>query len=345
MTLPQAGASEPNAVLTLLQSMLARTDAGWSIGTFGALAEFHHVGGDPPPQVRPTRCGGEVVTARGALRVELADQALPVAYEALRRPQNWSQTLSFCLPLADAQTAGHLGLTECGPDQLSLRSSDRHAILFDLGLGAPHIDFCVRTADAGLIEILRRAVGQLLLAPGHPAMAAIVAASPHRVCRSRLGRIEVYQAIPPPSPEARSPVGPHTHLLPALLKSGRRHSANAPIPDGRVAALDLHPANPLCDPLGVPRPFDVEAYRAFQAMVAAYGPPGLATEKARIAAAVRAGGAPSGYRVATSRFGRMAARIALRQLRHADPEPPNLATWLAAFDRAADAVETADACG
>jgi hypothetical protein len=345
MTLPQAGASEPDAVRTLLQAMLARFDAGWSIGTFGALAEFHHVEGDPPPQIRLTNCGGEVVTRRGGLCVELTDGARPVAYEGLRRPQGWSQTLSFCVPTECAQMSGHVGLTECGPDRHALRPADRHAILFDLGLAAPHIDFCIRTADAGLIDILRRATGQSLLAPHHPAMAAVVAASPHRVCRSRLGRIEVYQAIPPPVPDSRSPIGPHTHLLPDLLKSGRRHSANAPIPDGQVAALDLHPANPLCDPLGVPRPFDAEAYRAFQAMLAAYGAPGLASEKARIAAAVQAGGAPSGYRVATSRIGRTAARIALRQLRHADPEPPNLASWLTAFDRAAEAAETVDACG
>lgn len=342
MTERQACSPPPAEVVALLQSMLARTDAGWSIGTFGALAEFHHVGGDPPPQIRLTGQGGEVVTGRGGLRVELTDETLPVAYEGLRRPQSWSQTLSFCVPTAGTRMAAHVGLTECGPDHLSLRASDRQTVLFDLGLGAPHIDFCVRTADAGLIEILRRAAGQSLLTPGHPAMAAIVAASPHRVCRSRLGRIEVYQAIPPPTPDARSPVGPHTHLLPALLKSGRRHSANAPIPDDRVSALDLHPANPLSDPLGLPRPFDVDAFRAFQAMVAAYGAPGLAAEKARLTAAVRAGEAPSGYQPAATRLERTAARIALRQLRHADPGAPNLADWLAALDRTA---EVADACG
>ncbi len=342
MTLPQVGVSEPNAVMTLLHAMLARLDTGWSIGTFGALAEFHHVEGDPPPGIRLTNRGGEVVTTRGGLCVELMEDTRPIAYEGLRRPRSWSQTLSFCLPTAGAHMAEHVGLTECGPDQYALRATDRHAILFDLGLAAPHVDFCVRTADAELIAILRRATGQSVLTPHHPAMAAIVAASPHRVCRSHLGRIEVYQAIPPPAPDARSPIGPHTHLLPALLKSSRRHSANAPIPDNQVSALDLHPANPLCDPLGVPRRFDAEAFRAFQTMVEAYGAPGVAAEKARIAAAIRAGEAPSGYQVANSRRGRTAARIALRQLCHAEPEAPNLADWLAAFDRAA---ETADACG
>ncbi len=47
-----------------------------------------------------------------------------------------------------------------------------------------------------------------------PAMAMILAANPHRVFLSRLGRIEVYQPIPPPS--GKSPQGPHTHVLPQL---------------------------------------------------------------------------------------------------------------------------------
>jgi hypothetical protein len=55
--------------------------------------------------------------------------------------------------------------------------------------------------------------------PGNPAMGMILAANPHRVFISRLGRIEVYQPIPPPS--GKSPEGPHTHVLPRLLKSGR----------------------------------------------------------------------------------------------------------------------------
>ena len=58
----------------------------------------------------------------------------------------------------------------------------------------------------------------------------ILAANPHRVFISRLGRIEVYQPIPPPS--GKSPEGPHTHVLPRLLKSGRTHPATEPVPEG-----------------------------------------------------------------------------------------------------------------
>ena len=59
-------------------------------------------------------------------------------------------------------------------------------------------------------------------------MGMILAANPHRVFISRLGRIEVYQPIPPPS--GKSPEGPHTHVLPKLLKSGRTHPATDRFP-------------------------------------------------------------------------------------------------------------------
>ena len=201
-----------------------------------------------------TRTGGEVVTARGALRVALAADVLTVAYEGLAKdPQAWTHALSFCLREESVGMGRRSVLTELGADHDALREIDRDAILFDIGIGAPHIDFSVRTDDAALIAVLQQAAGQSILEPGHPAMAAIAATSPHRVCISRLGRVEVYQPIPL-GPGARSPIGPHTHLLPQLLRHGRSHSADAPIPDGWVPALNLHPPNPVADSLGRPQP-------------------------------------------------------------------------------------------
>ena len=66
--------------------------------------------------------------------------------------------------------------------------------------------------------------------------------SPHRVLVGPCGRIEVYQTIPPV--DGRSPDGPHTHVLPKLLRAGRTHAANLPIPDGLVPCLTIHPSRP-----------------------------------------------------------------------------------------------------
>ena len=94
-------------------------------------------------------------------------------------------------------------LTEIGPDHQAPREEDREAILFDLGLGALQADFCVRIGDRSLAARLREHAGRSLFEPGNPAMAMILAAHPHRVFISRLGRIEVYQPIPPPRARAR----------------------------------------------------------------------------------------------------------------------------------------------
>jgi hypothetical protein len=333
MTAARARPADTAAVAGLLRRMLGAEEAGWSIGTFGALAEFHHVDGDPVPDVVAIDAGGEVVTARGGLRIAATAEVLPVAYEDLSgHPQAWSQALAFCLPEPAAAMGMRTVLTELGPDHRALRDDDRRAVLFDMGLGAPHVDVCVRTADPALIDVLRRAAGQSLLPSGSPAMSAIVAASPHRVCVSRLGRIEVYQPIPPPTPGARSPTGPHTHVLPELLKHRRTHSANAPIPDGWLAALNLFPASPIFDRLGHPRPFEADAHAEFQALMRAWGTPDVLAEKERIAGAVLAGEEPQRYPAAPTRAARTAARVALRQMLHTHPGVPGLRGWLSVFD-------------
>ncbi len=71
-----------------------------------------------------------------------------------------------------------------------------------------------------------------------------------RVCISALGRIEVYQHIPPAGRHVRTPEGPHTHLLLRLLKAGRGHAADTPIPPGFVACLTLYPVSPPAHPPG-----------------------------------------------------------------------------------------------
>ena len=188
---------EQTAAVALLQQSLRDISTGWSLGTFGALAEFHHVASDLPPLITLTSNGGEVITGRGAMRAAFCEEVLPLAYEGLTQdPRGWNQTLSFCLRTELARMAGRAVLMELGPDKGAIREADREAILFDLGVDAAHVDFCVRTDDPELVAALRQAAGQSVLEPGHPALAAIAAASPHRVATSRLGRIEVYQPIP-----------------------------------------------------------------------------------------------------------------------------------------------------
>jgi hypothetical protein len=168
--------------------------------------------------------------------------------------------------------------------------------------------------------------------PGNPAMSVILAASPHRVFVSRLGRIEVCQPIPPH--DGRSPQGPHTHVLPDLLKHRRSHAATEPIPAELVPCAHVYPPHPAKDALGEPRAFDPECHDAFQRMLRMFGDPEQIALKERVLAAVTAGENPSAVPVVNNRFARTNIRVALRQLRAAERAAPGLAAWIAAHEPA-----------
>jgi hypothetical protein len=221
-------------------------------------------------------------------------------------------------------------VTECGPDDEALRADDRTAVLFDLGLSTEQVDVCVRSADPEALAQLRAGCGRTLLTPDNPLGPAMPHLSPHRVFLCRFARLEVYQRIP--GRDERPPEGPHTHVLPDLLRHRRTHAATALIPAGWVPCLSLYPANPVFDALGHQRPFDHAAYTAFQALLHDFGDPALVRLKAEVTEAVRADTTPDGFALPASRAARATVRVALRQLVHTDGDRPMLAAWRQAFD-------------
>jgi hypothetical protein len=307
---------------------LANARTSWNVGAFGAIAEFHH-------QSAPVIEGDSLtsfssVTTGGAIRVRLDDAALTVAYEILSaRAGLWLHGAAICLPECRARMAGRTTITELGVDTDAIRPGDRSDILFDLGLGLATVDFCVRPDDAGLVQSLRAHVGEPLF--DNPRLVArLKEASPHRVAQSRLARIEVFQPIGRDG--GRSPDGPHTHLLPELLRVRRTHAATLPIPDGWLPCVSLYPASPVQDDQGRVRPFDGVAFRRFDEWLAQFGEPAYVAAKQAFFDAVRAGRLPHDMSRATTRLTRNAHRIAVRQLAHLDGMSPALAAWQAALE-------------
>ncbi|MFT3690667.1 DUF6925 family protein [Paenirhodobacter sp.] len=300
-----------------LDTFLTDPEAGWSMGSFGAICEFHHVAGDPMPAAGP---GCRMVTARGGIRLDRLEEVRPVAWEALSRDATrWQQGVSLCLPEGGYAMATRDVLTELGPDDGALRDTDRGAILFDLGLAQAQVDFCIRTNDPDLIAVLRGALGTSVFAPGCPAMPAILSRHPARIALSRIGRIEVYQKIGGPETGGASPIGPHTHLLPQLMRSGRTHSANTPIPAGWIPVAGLHPASAVSDPLGQPRAFDRARFDAFAALLDQWGDPETLAVKTATRDALARRIAPEDFTPPGDRFGRVALRVALRQAARTNP--------------------------
>ena len=319
---------EPIAAIDLLHREISNPDTQWSLGTFGAIAEFSRDHGEPVRLVQSDETVS-AVTPRGSIALKPSRNSRPFASEGVTKT-GWNQRVALCLPQDDCAMSQRVALTEVGPDHHAPREEDRGAILFDLGFGAVQADFCVRIGDRDLAARLREHTGRAVFEPDNPAMGMILHANPHRVFLSRLGRIEVYQTIPPPS--GKSPDGPHTHVLPRLLKSGRTHPATEQVPDGWIPCAHLYPAHPARDGLGEARPFDAARHRACQAMMAACGDPEIVAVKRRVVDAVLAGAPPTA--IASGRHGRTSIRIALRQMKSQGHASTALSAWLASFDSA-----------
>ena len=313
-------------VFDLLGDHMADPSSQWSVGTFGAIAEFMRDGAEPVT-LKCVRTSVSAITARGAIRIERCPDLRPVGLE-FSAGVGWSQRVALCLPVGQCAMNRRTALTELGPDKEALREQDRSAILFDLGLDALQIDAAVRIADPAIVARLREHTGRSLFEPGNPAMGFILDANPHRVFIARLGRVEVFQPIP--SPDGESPQGPHTHVLAKLLKLKRTHAATELIPKGWVPAGYLYPANPLKDADGRDRPFDRAHHDAFQAIMRAFGDPGWMGLKDRVAAAVAAGQVPFEL-PARNRFARLCVRVALSQIEASGAPARSLPAWVATF--------------
>ena len=265
-----------NCQLSELEQLLARhlaePTSSWSVGEFGVLAEFHHAG----------RAGVSIgpdtaTTEGGGIRLQPRDDIRVLAYETPSpNPRLWNHGIAFCLPEDVATMDRRAGITELGPDGCAIFPEARGHLLFDLGLGRRCVNFCVRTSDAALIDLLRGARGRSVL-EDHALSAAIVAAGPVRVVESRLARVEISNPIPPPG--GVSPEGPHTHLMPELIRRKRVHDANIPVPAGFLPCLTLYPAHPARDAEGRERKFDAAMHAAYQKLLAQYGDPDYVAAK------------------------------------------------------------------
>jgi hypothetical protein len=317
-----------SAAIDLLHAQIANTDTQWSLGTFGGIAEFSR---DHDEKVRLTQSatGAAAVTMRGGIAIELSDDCRPFAFECITR-SSWSQRVALCLPAGDCAMNRRTVLTELDVDHEALQPEHRGSTLFDLGLGALQVDLCVRINDHKMVARLRSHCGRSVFDPANPAMGLLLETNPHWVFISRIGRIEVYQPIPPAS--GKSPDGPHTHVLPKLLKSGRTHAATEPIPEGWIPCAHLYPQHPVRDGGD---PFDAACHDSFQRMIERFGLAECLAIKRRVVDAIRAGEPPSNLATTLDRHGRTGVRIALRQLKAAGTVSPMLKAWLAEFDHAA----------
>ncbi len=312
-------------IATILRQHLNDPDTEWSLGTFGAIAEFHRDAAETVG-IEDQEPSASAITKRAAISIVDHPQATLLPYETLSTiPTAWSQGVMVCLPKHAAAFSNRAGVCDLGADAAALLPTEPGSHLFDLGLGLGHIDVCIRTADRPLIERLGGLGGRPFLDLPDDAIAAIKDANPVRVFLSRLGRIEVNQPIP--DSKGVTPSGPHTHILPQLLGRDRSHSANLPIPDGQLACLAFYPRHPVRDPGGGLKAFEIEPFERFQTLLRNHAPAEIVAAKRLAWEAVAAGRSPVESELPKSRATRTALRVALRQAGHTLGPSPTLDAW------------------
>lgn len=321
--------SDSATIRAVLREHLGDPSSQWNLGTFGAIAEFMRDAGEAVAITdEPHRLAA--VTERGGIGFGRLDDTRLFASESAVGT-SWSHRLALCLPEDACSMHRRTVLTELGPDTDALRAEDTAGILFDMGLGTLQADICIRTDDPELLTLLRAQAGRSLFGPGNPAMPAIVAAGPHRVFVARIGRCEVYQPIP--AAGGKSPEGPHTHVLPQLLRAGRTHAATEPVPDGFVPCAHLVPAHPVRDAMGRPRSFDRQAFERFENLLNRYGDPETVATQRTVRELLANNAPPAAFSAPPSRFGRNAVKVTLRQQKELHESAGRLQDWLRRYDR------------
>ncbi|MEM7377996.1 MAG: DUF1289 domain-containing protein [Pseudomonadota bacterium] len=207
----------------------------WVMGVVGAVAEYTV----PAGWRHEVRCDRDDITActrNGALKMTINDDVRALTFDppaagdaprivlAVKRERGPP-------PLAD-------GVRDLGADRQAL-DADRSGHLFDLGLGRVASRFCVRVPEGTARIALQGVLGQPFSHALQHMGAALVAESPPRVVETALGRIEAHGPIPPP--DARSPLGPHTHLLPDDLATGRNMPTGMDLPGSYLPGAIFYP--------------------------------------------------------------------------------------------------------
>ena len=168
------------------------------MGSYGAVAEFFQ----NAVEVIDSDSADDLIrlTRRGGIRIELQEDIGICAYDNTSSHGIARQHIALCLPEDSSGMSNNEVLTELGQDVSALSADDRDAILFDLGVsslgrGCFQLDFCVRTSDLDLVKFLREHCGSSTFEHGSPVFPRLLESQPQRVIITRLGRIEVYQAI------------------------------------------------------------------------------------------------------------------------------------------------------
>ncbi len=308
-----------NRTNEILLNYLQHSDYTVSIGGYGAIAEYEGW----PIEVESTDSTINFFSnnEKGAFVATILPNNELFAQESLSSNNRlWHQELVVTEKIGGSTYRSGNKLEEVGLDNQSLAAEGKKHLLFNLGTGLGNSIFCVRTDDRELISVLRNYLGKQITTKNHPAIESVVKASPTRVVISKVGRIEVYQKIS----RVRTPKGPHTHLLPELLKEKKTHSQKLVLPPNTMPVLSFHPRR-----ISRLSPLGAKSCQQFDRILKSFGNRDYFNAKIQIIRALRSRESPLKLLSKSSSIENTALRVALIQSRHYFPSGKLATKWLA----------------
>lgn len=216
--------------MAALIDLARQPNTGWSIGVYGAVAEFA-TRNAMIPEIEIGDDGLILRTSGGSLRLRLPPGTrMFELVGAMRKVER--RVLALHRSRLKGEPAG--GVTELGADEDAIEPARCSERLFDLGVSRSIIRFCVRTGESALIAALRQAGGSDLFDPAIGLVPVLLANAPDRVVISPIGRIEVSGPI-----LHRDREGPHTHLLSEVLAHRSLSEAGFVLPEGYAAGVSI----------------------------------------------------------------------------------------------------------
>ena len=89
--------TEPATISAFLTGQIMDGETQWSLGTFGAIAEFAR-DPDEPVDLACDSCSISAATARGGVRIELQPDLRLIAFETTTK-ESWNHRIALCLPV------------------------------------------------------------------------------------------------------------------------------------------------------------------------------------------------------------------------------------------------------
>lgn len=218
-------------IKNLILESANKPSTSWAIVRNGIVAEFSIVPGD---DVKTSFKGNKlhIKTQRASLSLEFDNSISAIIAESgAHGCSPWTQNIYLTIPSEHAQMAGRDKLTFLG----DFNEDSVAGKLWDLGVGNKTVDAYI-IADSDTHHLLKHKEEQNIL--NDPKfLRELVQHSPIRFFKSKFASILVKQKIP--LSESDENDGPHTHLLPSLMKNKKRFLS--PVPENVEPIIQVSP--------------------------------------------------------------------------------------------------------